>query len=91
MTLQGLSAVPASAADATIMSLPKEQQLKLSAGRFAVGESQKRTCAFLASQWQHSAPEVTTEHRGLLVQHPPWSGQQKEAVAKSFVMDQIPP
>ena len=40
---------------------------------------------------QHSAPEVTAEHRGLLVQHLPWSGQQKEAVAKTFVIDQIPP
>ena len=40
---------------------------------------------------QHSAPEVTAEHRWLLVQHPPWSGQQKEAVAKTFVIDHTTP
>ena len=61
------------------------------AKHFGWGVRQKRMPNFNSPGHQHSAPEVTDERRGLLVQHLPWSGQQEEEVAKTFVIDQIPP
>ena len=69
---------------------PRRQHLE-ARERFCWGVRQKRMPKFNSAGQQHSAPEVAAEHRGLLVQHLPWSGQQKEALAKTFVIDQIPP